>query len=379
MKGDAHIARLSNGAGDPDSLVEFVEEMLLAMPGFLQRLAQARRVLVKPNLGGGSAVTMTSADMIVAVTRALRGHSPAAMIVGDSAVVGGRSERTIEALGLRERLEPLGIEVRDFDEGTFEDISVPLGKQISSVAVTREYLEADLLISLARLKTTNATKVSLTMKNLKGLIADPDKIQFHRRGVHGCLADLLTAVKPDLAMIDAIQGSDMGRPITVNALVAGTDAVAVDWTGCLLMGMDPGKVFHIRSATGREIGASPPPRVQEEARTLSVPFQGPANTASGIPAPDQVRIAAAGACSGCIGILTVVLDRMNDEGTLSSLPPMTIALGPHVKLASRPDCLVAMGLCSGARDDADYFLEGCPPQSRLEGQNTLESLGRRET
>lgn len=72
----------------------------------------------------------------------------------------------------------------------------------------------------------------------KGALDTPNKIHFHRLGVHECLVDLITGFKPDIAVVDARQGWDVDHGIPVGALLGGLDPVAIDYLGTLLTRID---------------------------------------------------------------------------------------------------------------------------------------------
>jgi len=372
---DAHLVVCSDTHPDTHTLASMIESLVGTMPWVSTALSRSNKILVKPNLGGGEPASMTSKQIMVAFCGWLRKNFDARVMLGDSSVVGSRSELSIETLGLREALEPLGVKVVDLADYPAVSVPIPDGRVLKDVRIYEPVINSDFLVSLAKLKTNYATRTTLTIKNLKGVISGPDKIRFHRLGVAECLTDLLTKISPQLGIIDGIQGWDIVRSIDVGALVAGTNAVAVDYLGALLSQTDPGRVTYLTLALERGLGALPPDEEQEKARKVSKPFVGPLDNAAGISIPEGMEIIAEGACSGCISILQAALRRMEAAGTLKGLPPVTIALGPGVCTHKQPGrTVVAMGNCSRARKDADCVMVGCPPQSRFEVQRVLEEL-----
>jgi uncharacterized protein (DUF362 family) len=318
---------------------------------------------------------MTSKEAMVAFCRYLRENYDAAVTLGDSSVIGSSSERSIEALGLRDSLEPLSVTVVDLAEFPVRRVPVPSGRVLDAVGIYEPALDTDCLVSLAKLKTNYATRTSLCIKNLKGIISGPDKIGFHRLGVAECLADLLTVVEPGLGIIDGIQGWDIDRSIDVGALVGGTDLVAVDHLGAMLSRTDPARVTYLTLALERGLGGRPDEASQSAARSVSRPFAGPLDNAAAMALPQGIEVIAGEACSGCISILQRVFRRMESGGTLQGLPPLTVALGPGAHPAREPGRLIiAMGNCSGARRDADRVMVGCPPQSKYEVERVFEEL-----
>jgi uncharacterized protein (DUF362 family) len=318
---------------------------------------------------------MTSKKVMVAFCRYLRENYDATLTLGDSSVIGSTSERSIEALGLRGALEPLGVRVVDLASFPVRRVEIPSGRVLKAVSIYEPTLDTDCLVSLAKLKTNYATRTSLTIKNLKGILSGPDKIRFHRLGVADCLADLLTVVAPGLGVIDGIQGWDIDRSVDVGALVGGTDLVAVDYLGAMLSQTDPAMVTYLTLALERGLGGMPGEAEQAAARAASRPFAGPLDNAAAMVLPEGIRVVAGEACSGCISILQRAFRRMESEGVLRGLPPLTVAIGPGARPSREPGRLiVAMGNCCGARDEADRVMVGCPPQSRYEVQRVFEEL-----
>jgi uncharacterized protein (DUF362 family) len=107
------------------------------------------------------------------------------------------------------------------------------GKVLKQTEVLKMLERADLLINLATAKHHSATQVSLSLKNLMGLIWD--RTAFHTQfDLHQAIADLALLIKPGLNIIDAtrvlLNGGPTGPgPISEeNRLFASFDPVALD-------------------------------------------------------------------------------------------------------------------------------------------------------
>ena len=64
--------------------------------------------------------------------------------------------------------------------------------------------QADVIISVPKLKTHDQTEMTCSIKKLKGLLTDKNKKAMHRQGLFEGVIDLLAAVRPRLAVVDAI-------------------------------------------------------------------------------------------------------------------------------------------------------------------------------
>ena len=87
------------------------------------------------------------------------------------------------------------------------------------------------------------TGVTLTLKNMKGVIPPMEKKAFHQRNLSQGIADLATVISPRLSIVDAIIASDNwvagGGLRPMGLILAGDDPVATDAVCCHLMGADP--------------------------------------------------------------------------------------------------------------------------------------------
>ena len=109
------------------------------------------------------------------------------------------------------------------------------------------------------MKTHMATKVTLGMKNMFGMLPDKMKAKYHAKGISKVIVDINTVIKPPLTVIDGFvamegRGPTDGTPVKMDLIIAGKDAVATDATGARVMGLDPQEISHIRRAGEKGIG-----------------------------------------------------------------------------------------------------------------------------
>jgi uncharacterized protein (DUF362 family) len=140
----------------------------------------------------------------------------------------------------------------------YERTEIPEGKTLKWADVSTDVLNADVFINVPIAKVHNSATTTLSMKNLMGTVWD--RGEFHLRGLHQCIADLNTCVKPDLIVLDAyriLMTHGPGGPGEVKdagEVVVGTDPVAVDVYGSLLLGKNPEDVRYIAKAADLGIG-----------------------------------------------------------------------------------------------------------------------------
>jgi uncharacterized protein (DUF362 family) len=119
--------------------------------------------------------------------------------------------------------------------------------------------QADWVVSLAKMKTHHWAGVTLSMKNLFGVMPGSfygwPKNVLHWEGIEKCILDINTTLRPHFAIIDGIVGMEgdgpiMGNPRDAGVLLMGRNPLAVDATGARIMGIDPWKVPYLAEASG---------------------------------------------------------------------------------------------------------------------------------
>jgi uncharacterized protein (DUF362 family) len=122
-------------------------------------------------------------------------------------------------------------------------------------------LGADLLVSIPKMKTHHWVGVTLSAKNLFGVVPGGvygwPKNPLHWAGIDECIADLHGLFPRQFAIVDGIVGMEGNGPIQgsakqVGVLVAGRNPLAVDATCCRIMGVDPLKIRYLLLSAGQE-------------------------------------------------------------------------------------------------------------------------------
>ncbi len=149
-------------------------------------------------------------------------------------------------------------------------------------------LKADLLVSMPKLKTHHWAGVTLSLKNMFGVVPGAiygwPKNALHWAGIDGSIVDINSSLPvPRFAIVDGIVGMEGNGPIQgdrkhCGTLVFGGDLVAVDATAARLMTINPGKVPHLAHA-GEFLGnlaedrivqiGEAPDRLRQDFRVLS--------------------------------------------------------------------------------------------------------------
>ncbi len=162
--------------------------------------------------------------------------------------------------GLYDVAQRTGVPIRLEDEAV--SVSPPEGGLLKRLDLLKAWKEADVVISLPKLKTHNLTYISGAVKNLFGLVPGLMKPAYHAKlyDVHrfcDMLLDVAVAVRPALSIMDgilAMEGngpSTGGTPRRLGLLLVGSDPVALDAVMCRVVGADPDRLPLFKAARRR--------------------------------------------------------------------------------------------------------------------------------
>lgn len=249
-------------------LSQSLETLLRNLGGIGAFVKPGQSVLIKPNLlsdhAPDEAIT-THPEVVRALIRILKEHG-AKVCVADSPASVVRIEQVWEKTGFaalcREEQVPL-INMEKTGAKTFEVDGY-------SFSIAIPILDADVLISVCKVKTHSLTVLTAAVKNMYGAIPGYQKAMLHKTYPSPAeFAKLLWAiyrtVPPALNIADAVTGMDgegpgAGNPIKLGFLAASADAVALDVALCRILGIKPEAVPYLPPHTGSAVnivGAAP--------------------------------------------------------------------------------------------------------------------------
>ncbi|TYQ18160.1 UNVERIFIED_CONTAM: uncharacterized protein (DUF362 family) [Acetivibrio alkalicellulosi] len=173
-------------------------------------------VMLKPNLNGTEWVT--NIELVESLIQLLIEYGVKKIIIAESTF--GNEKMTamcFKKTGYLELSKKYNIELRNLNSSEIYELKVdkPLITDVLNVA--KDILEADKIINIPIMKVHYATGITLSMKNLKGLLVREEKRRFHEVGLDKCIIDLNNSVKPTLNIVDCTTCMEkMGPPATQN-------------------------------------------------------------------------------------------------------------------------------------------------------------------
>jgi uncharacterized protein (DUF362 family) len=241
-----------------DILLRGLKEM-----GVHRDTVRGKSILLKPNLVEpelGSAPANTHPMFVRAVAEVFRHLGARDVLVGEGQAHYRDSSLFLHESALSDVLERDKIPLIDLN---YDDVlSVPNRLQFTSLPtffLPKTLRQVDWIVSLPKMKTHHWAGVSLSMKNLFGVLPGIcygwPKNLLHWAGISQSILDLTHEVCADMAIVDGIVGMEgdgpiNGRPKAANVIVMGRNLPAVDATATRVMGLDPWKVPYLAGASG---------------------------------------------------------------------------------------------------------------------------------
>jgi len=174
-----------------------------------------------------------------------------------------RAERSFTSSGLLDVAKKHNVKMIDLKshKKSFTEVDIPGGKKLKSVKVAREFLEADAVVNMPIAKHHSGGTLTICMKNWMGAVEG--RKTWHVKGLHQCIADFSSFMKPTWAIVDATccmtskgpQGpsEDMIYP---QQIILSKDQVAADAVAALLFHDSPYKVKYLQIAKEMGVGVT---------------------------------------------------------------------------------------------------------------------------
>jgi len=168
------------------------------------------------------------------------------------------TEAILESIRLREFLGPLGRIFVDLNADGVDLVPTRTrASKLKELYLPRSILRADFVVSMPKLKTHHWAGVTLSLKNMFGIVPGScygwPKNALHWAGLTRSILDINSTVRPDFAIVDGIVGMEgngplQGGPKPCGVLVLGDDPVAVDATCARVMGLVPERIDYLSHA-----------------------------------------------------------------------------------------------------------------------------------
>jgi uncharacterized protein (DUF362 family) len=221
-----------------------------------------KRVLLKPNLVEYSpaAPINTHPMLIASVIDSLYELGAASVVVADGPGHVRDTELLLHESGLQAQLDAVGR--APFVDLNFDSVVRVVPRtgltQLQEVWLPKMVMSADVVISMPKVKTHHWAGVTLSLKNLFGVVPGSfygwPKNVLHWEGIDNSIVELAAAVPIHYVIADGIEAMEGNGPLhgpmkRLGCLFFADDPVAADATCCRLMDIDPLRVHYLKMAS----------------------------------------------------------------------------------------------------------------------------------
>lgn len=221
---------------------------------------RGKTILLKPNFVGPDPQNLinTHPAVVAAARDSFLQLGAERVLLGDGPALDRDTEGIVESMHLREYVGPLGQCFVDLNlDAPRKTVLRTNASTLKHLYFPETVLGADLVVSMPRMKTHHWAGVTLSLKNMFGVVPGscygwPKNI-LHWAGINRSLLDINSTVRPDFAIVDGIVGMEgngptQGTPKPCGVIVMGDDPVAVDCTCARIMGLLPERIEYLTQA-----------------------------------------------------------------------------------------------------------------------------------
>jgi uncharacterized protein (DUF362 family) len=238
-----------------DNISLMFDRGMKAIGGMGRFVSKGQKVVIKPNISwdvSPDAAANTSPALVASVVKHCLDAGAERVYVVDHSIEYWENSRKVSGIG--DAIAASGGLYAPADKDGYYQKTPVAGAVLKETLVHESLLESDVLISLPVLKHHGGAGVSISAKGLMGCIWN--RREYHANGLQKCIADFLSARKPDLNVVDAMRvitkhGPRGGSPsdvVAMNSLLVSPDVVAADTAGAMMLGHKQGEIEHIRLA-----------------------------------------------------------------------------------------------------------------------------------
>src|SRR2546422_9171609 len=244
-----------------DQYSDKIDQLVLDGLGLFNLDVRGKSVLLKPNIVEyirGKPVN-TDAQLTGAAAEAFLRLDAASVMVGEGPGHHRDTDLLLYETRLGDQLAHRKIAFVDLNRD--ELIKTRLQADYSGLRhlwLPRTVLASDFIVSMPKVKTHHWTGVTLSMKNMFGIVPGcrygwPKNV-LHWAGIHESVLDICATVRPHFVIADAIVAMEGDGPLNgtarrLNTLVLSNDPVAADATCARALGVFPEQVAYIREGS----------------------------------------------------------------------------------------------------------------------------------
>jgi uncharacterized protein (DUF362 family) len=226
---------------------------------------KGKRVLLKPNMVEPTRASphMTTHPAVLVATAEVFRKWDAIVSVGEAPGHVRDTEMALSESSIGEALDSAKIPFADlnYEEVGWRENKFKLATgKLPGFYFPRSVLEADLVVSMPKVKTHHWVGITASLKNMYGTLPGikygwPKNV-LHHNGIPQTVIDINGALPPTIAVADGItcmegDGPILGSPKEMGIIGIGTNPTALDATLARIMGLVPQRVSYLILAENR--------------------------------------------------------------------------------------------------------------------------------
>ncbi|MCX7710519.1 MAG: DUF362 domain-containing protein, partial [Clostridia bacterium] len=249
---------------------EKVTEKAIENAGGLQNIIKKGQVvLIKPNLcympEAGSPLT-TDYRVVKKVAELALKHGASKVIIAEGNFSSDAFQPALLEMSKYDTIKGVElVNLNSFEKKDCYELQPKESLVGKAIFVPKVFMDADVVINVAKLKTHFLTAASMSLKNCIGVPSfkvypgGGSKDALHGLGIENVIIDLNRIRKPEFSVIDGIVGGEgngpmNNTPVKSNIVLAGKDMVALDTAGLTFMGFKLEEVNHVKLAADKNMG-----------------------------------------------------------------------------------------------------------------------------
>jgi uncharacterized protein (DUF362 family) len=218
---------------------------------------RGKTVLLKPNLVEyiPGAEVNTNYWLVGSASEAFLRLGARRVIVGEGPGHQRDTQLVLAESGFEKHLKERRLEFVDLNRD--DVVKAPTKSSYTSLGslwLPRTVHQADFIVSMPKVKTHHWTGVTLSLKNMFGVIPGciygwPKNV-LHWHGIERSILDVCSTVRPHFVIADGIiamegNGPLHGTPHHLHKIILADDPVAADFTCARFLGLSPERVYHL--------------------------------------------------------------------------------------------------------------------------------------
>lgn len=229
---------------------------------------RGKRIVIKPNIADFSPKKPIHTDVgiIEALIKHLRTLGAGDIILAEGTPQNRDAEWLFLQTGYESLSRRLGVPLIDLNYDTIRRVNNvnPRANLLRVLHLPETVLSADILISAAKMKTHKLAGITLSLKNMFGIIPGIyygwPKNTLHWNGIPRSICEINSTIRTHYAVVDGIVGMEgygpiLGTPRAAGVVVMGANPLSVDATCAGIMGVDPARVDYLAMAQSIGLGS----------------------------------------------------------------------------------------------------------------------------